>query len=97
MPGGGASCRIGRDEVAVILPRTSADLAANVFLELRESLHRHRHEWNGAGISAGITELTPEDDPASVFGRAEQALRQARQAGAGTVVVATASDARRGI
>jgi PleD family two-component response regulator len=42
-------------------------------------------------VSAGITELVSADDRASLLERAERAVSQARQAGDGTVVVATAN------
>ncbi len=43
---------------------------------------------DGLVLSAGITELAEDDDADAGLGRAEHALWQAKQAGAGTIVVA---------
>lgn len=95
--GGGLSCRTREDEVAVLMPQTTANDAESMFAALQASLQaRPPDGTDRLVVSAGITELTTSDDPGSVFGRAEQALWQARQAGEGTVVVATANgDSRR--
>jgi diguanylate cyclase (GGDEF)-like protein len=97
VPGGGLSCRTREDELAVLLPQTTANRAESIFAALQASLHAQPPKGTDRLIvSAGITELTASDDPGSVFGRAEQALWQARQAGEGTVVVATANGDHRG-
>ena len=97
VPDGGMSCRTGEDELAVILPQTTANGAESVVAALQASLRDSPPEGTERFVvSAGITELTATDDQDSVFGRAEEALWHARQAGEGTVVVATANgDARR--
>ena len=97
VPDGGMSCRTGEDELAVILPQTTASGAEHVVAALQASLRDSPPEGTEAFVvSAGITELTATDDQDSVFGRAEEALWHARQAGEGTVVVSTANgDARR--
>ena len=94
---GWVSCRTREDELAVLLPQTTADDAERVISALQTSLNERPPEGiDPLVVSAGITELTTTDDPGSVFGRAEQALWQARQAGEGTVIVATANgDPRR--
>ncbi len=90
---GGVSCRVGEDEVAVILPATNVVQAEDVLSVLQASLERRPPEnVDRLAVSAGITELATGDDPASVFARAEQALWRAKQAGRGTVVVALAGD-----
>lgn len=96
VPDGGMSCRTGEDELAVILPHTTANGAERVVAALQASLRDSPPEGTERFVvSAGITELTSTDDQDSVFGRAEEALWHARQAGEGTVVVSTADgDAR---
>lgn len=97
VPGGGLSCRTREDELAVLMPQTTTNRAESILAALQASLHaRPPAGTDRLIVSAGVTELTASDDPGSVFGRAEQALWQARQAGEGTVVVATANgDSRR--
>ena len=97
VPDGGMSCRTSEDELAVILPHTTAKGAESVVAALQASLRDSPPEGTERFVvSAGITELTASDDQDSVFGRAGEALWHARQAGEGTVVVATANgDARR--
>jgi diguanylate cyclase (GGDEF)-like protein len=80
------ACRVGGDEFAVILPEAGARDA--------EQLYRRIQFAVGSGsagpvervrISAGIAELRPEDDPVSLFQRADDALYRAKQAGKGQV------------
>ncbi len=97
VPDGGMSCRTGEDELAVILPQTTANGAESVVAALQASLRDSPPQGTERlVVSAGITELTATDDEDTVFGRAEEALWHARQAGEGTVVVATPNgEARR--
>jgi diguanylate cyclase (GGDEF)-like protein len=80
------ACRVGGDEFAVILPEAGARDA--------EQLYRRIQFAVGSGsagpaervrVSAGIAELRPEDDPVSLFQRADDALYRAKQAGKGQV------------
>lgn len=80
------ACRVGGDEFAVILPEAGARDA--------EQLYRRIQFAVGSGsagpaervrVSAGIAELRPEDDPVSLFQRADDALYGAKQAGKGQV------------
>jgi diguanylate cyclase (GGDEF)-like protein len=80
------ACRVGGDEFAVILPEAGERDA--------EQLYRRIQFAVGSGsagpaervrISAGIAELRPEDDPVSLFQRADDALYRAKQAGKGQV------------
>lgn len=79
-------CRVGGDEFAVILPEAGERDA--------EQLYRRVQFAVGSGsagpaervrMSAGIAELRPEDDPISLFQRADEALYRAKQAGKGQV------------
>jgi diguanylate cyclase (GGDEF)-like protein len=80
------ACRVGGDEFAVILPEAGERDA--------EQLYRRIQFAVGSGsagpaervrMSAGIAELRPEDDPVSLFQRADDALYRAKQAGKGQV------------
>jgi diguanylate cyclase (GGDEF)-like protein len=92
LPNGDVSWRIGRDELAVILPGAAAADAERMLAALRSSLDDEPTGGDRPLVSAGITELTGGDDPADVALRAEHALGRARLAGRGTVVVAVAGD-----
>jgi diguanylate cyclase (GGDEF)-like protein len=95
--GGEVSSRLGATELAVILPRSSVADAERVFAALQGSLEKQPSEdVDRLVLSAGITELAAGDDLDTVLGRANQALWQAKQAGTGTLVVATVdTDVRR--
>jgi diguanylate cyclase (GGDEF)-like protein len=80
------ACRVGGDEFAIILPEAGERDA--------EQLYRRIQFAVGSGsagpaervrMSAGIAELRPEDDPISLFQRADDALYRAKQAGKGQV------------
>lgn len=92
---GGVVSRLGADRFAVLLPRTTASDAQSMLAVLQASLDvRPPEHGRRATISAGVSELSSEDDASSVLRRAEQALRDAQRTGAGTVVVATGSVVR---
>jgi len=85
-----ATSRLGTSELAFILPRSTVADAESVFAALQGSLDEQPSEdVDRLVLSAGITELAAGDDLDTVIGRANQALWQAKQAGTGTVVVAT--------
>jgi diguanylate cyclase (GGDEF)-like protein len=91
---GGVTSRLGTDRFAVVLPQATAADAQSVLAVLQASLEvRPPDDGARATVSAGIGELAAGDDAASLLERAERALRQARRAGGGTVVVA-GDDAR---
>jgi diguanylate cyclase (GGDEF)-like protein len=78
------ACRVGGDELAVILPESTLGDA--------EQLHRRIQFAVGARplgpferihLSAGIAELQPEDDAKTLFERADEALYRAKQSGKG--------------
>lgn len=80
------ACRVGGDDFAVILPEAGTRDA--------EQLYRRIQFAVGSGsagpaervrISAGIAELSPEDDAVSLFRRAGDALSRAKEAGKGQV------------
>jgi GGDEF domain-containing protein len=91
--GSGASGALSPLRFAALLEATSTD-AETAVAAFRESLREGGTALAvGASVAAGVTELVPGDDAGSLLGRAERAVDQARLAGDGTVVVATANGA----
>jgi GGDEF domain-containing protein len=83
--------RLAGDRFAVVFPRASAQHAQDVLAVLQASLALppRDDEVGALLLSAGIGELSRSDDAPSLLRRAEQALRQARAVGGGSVVVAS--------
>ena len=81
------ACRVGGDEFAVILPESSVTDADQLYKRLEHAVSAKPVGRAGPlHLSAGVTELRPEDDAASFFERADEALYRAKGAGKGTVV-----------
>jgi GGDEF domain-containing protein len=85
--GTGSAHRLGPSVFALVLPGSGIDDAEGLVDALQTSLGPP-HDENGLVLSAGITEVAGDDDADASLGRAEHAVRQATQAGAGTIVVA---------
>jgi diguanylate cyclase (GGDEF)-like protein len=83
----GSVHRMGTTTFALVLPGAGIEEAEALVDALQTSLEPP-HDDTRLVWSAGITELGDEDDPDAGLGRAEHALWQASQAGAGTIVVA---------
>jgi diguanylate cyclase (GGDEF)-like protein len=81
------ACRVGGDEFAVILPESSLRDADQLYKRLEQVLSvRPIADAGRLHLSAGVTELRPDDDAISFFERADEALYRAKGAGKGTVV-----------
>ena len=81
------ACRVGGDEFAVILPESSLKDADQLYKRLEQTISHHPVAQAGlVRLSAGVTELRPDDDAISFFERADDALYRAKGAGKGTVV-----------
>jgi diguanylate cyclase (GGDEF)-like protein len=81
------ACRIGGDEFAVILPESSLRDADQLYRRLEQAVSvRPVGQAGRLHLSAGVTELRPDDDAISFFERADEALYRAKGAGKGTVV-----------
>ena len=81
------ACRVGGDEFAVILPESSLRDADQLYKRLEQTISHHPVAQAGlVRLSAGVTELRPDDDAISFFERADDALYRAKGAGKGTVV-----------
>jgi diguanylate cyclase (GGDEF)-like protein len=81
------ACRIGGDEFAVILPESSLRDADRLYKRLEQALSTRPIAQAGRlHLSAGVTELRPDDDAISFFERADEALYRAKGEGKRTVV-----------
>jgi diguanylate cyclase (GGDEF)-like protein len=80
-------CRVGGDEFAVILPESSLTDADQLYKRLSKAISaRSVGQAGRLHLSAGVTELRPDDDAVAFFERADEALYRAKGAGKGTVV-----------
>jgi diguanylate cyclase (GGDEF)-like protein len=85
------ACRVGGDEFAVILPESSLTDADQLYKRLSHAISARSVGQSGRlHLSAGVTELKPDDDAVSFFERADEALYRAKGAGKGTVVAVEA-------
>jgi diguanylate cyclase (GGDEF)-like protein len=81
------ACRVGGDEFAVILPESALRDADQLYTRLEAAVSSRPVARAGRlHLSAGVTELRPDDDSVSFFERADEALYRAKGAGKGTVV-----------
>ena len=83
----GSVHRLGATTFALVLPGSGIEEAEALVDALQSSLAPPRDETRLV-LSAGITEIGADEDADTGLGRAEHGLWQARQAGAGTIVVA---------
>jgi diguanylate cyclase (GGDEF)-like protein len=83
------ACRVGGDEFAVILPESSMDDADQLYHRVRGAVSSRAVAQAGRlNLSAGIAELTEDDDPTTFFERADEALYRAKELGKGQLVEA---------
>ena len=81
------ACRVGGDEFAVILPESTLADADQLYKRLEAAVSSRPLGHAGRlHLSAGVTELRPDDDAVTFFQRADEALYRAKDAGKGTVV-----------
>jgi diguanylate cyclase (GGDEF)-like protein len=86
------ACRVGGDEFAVILPESALADAEQLYRRLQLAVStRPTGAADRLYLSAGIAELTPEDDAVSFFERADEALFRAKETGKGQAVAAQSS------
>ncbi|MDQ3066963.1 MAG: sensor domain-containing diguanylate cyclase [Actinomycetota bacterium] len=86
------ACRVGGDEFAVILPESSLTDADQLYKRLEHAVStRPVGQAGRLHLSAGVTDLRPDDDAISFFERADEALYRAKGAGKGTVVAVDAA------
>jgi two-component system, cell cycle response regulator len=83
------ACRVGGDEFAVILPESSLGDADQLYRRVLGSVSsRPIGQAGRLFLSGGVAELRPEDDAASFFERADDALYRAKNGGKGRLVAA---------
>jgi diguanylate cyclase (GGDEF)-like protein len=76
------SCRVGGDEFAVILPESGLGQADQLYRRvLAATTARPIGQLARLSVSAGVVELTEDDDATSLFERADAALYRAKAAG----------------
>ena len=76
-------CRVGGDEFAVILPESGIDQADQLYRRTQGAVSGRRAPLARLDLSAGVAELTPDDDANALFERADEALYRAKDAGKG--------------
>jgi diguanylate cyclase (GGDEF)-like protein len=82
-------CRVGGDEFAVILPESGREQAEQLFHRIQTAVsNRAIGQAGRLKLSAGVAELSAEDDSISFFERADDALYRAKEAGKGRAVTA---------
>jgi diguanylate cyclase (GGDEF)-like protein len=82
-------CRVGGDEFAVVMPESGLEQGEQLFQRLQAAIGgRGIGQAGRLHISAGVTELNPEDDSISLFERADAALYRAKDAGKGRAFAA---------
>src|SRR5207302_185404 len=81
------ACRVGGDEFSVVLPESSMQDADQLYRRIQTAVSaRPIGQIGKVFLSAGVTELRPEDDAVTFFERADHALYRAKDAGKGRVV-----------
>jgi diguanylate cyclase (GGDEF)-like protein len=82
-------CRVGGDEFAVVLPESGLEQADQLFVRIQNAISgRPIGQAGRLKVSAGVAELSPEDDSISFFERADEALYRAKEAGKGRSMTA---------
>ncbi len=83
------ACRVGGDEFAVILPESALADAEQLYRRLQFAVTtKATGPAERLHLSAGIAELTLEDDAVTFFERADEALFRAKQTGKSQAVAA---------
>ncbi len=83
------ACRVGGDEFAVILPESALGDADQLYRRIQTAISaRALGHARRVVLSAGVTELRPEDDALAFFQRADEALYRAKELGKGRAVIA---------
>jgi diguanylate cyclase (GGDEF)-like protein len=86
------ACRVGGDEFAVILPESGLADADHLYRRIQTAVSaRPLGHGDRVVLSAGVTELRPDDDAIAFFQRADEALYRAKELGKGRAVIASAN------
>jgi diguanylate cyclase (GGDEF)-like protein len=82
----GLPARLGGGSYAILLPREDSAAAERLFARCQESLAAQRGAHaEPVSLSAGVAELSPDDDSGGFVSRANAALGLAKQVGRGTM------------
>jgi diguanylate cyclase (GGDEF)-like protein len=74
-------CRVGGDELAVILPEIDMEQAQQLVARIQQAVSAQPIARAGrVHVSAGVAELMPNDSPASLFERSDESLYAAKHA-----------------
>ena len=80
------ACRVGGDELAVILPESTIEDAEQLYARLLAALHaRPLAGGQTVTMSGGVGEVARDDDAQALFKRADEALYRAKRDGKGDV------------
>jgi diguanylate cyclase (GGDEF)-like protein len=83
------ACRIGGDELAVILPESGLEDANQFWVRSQDELAGKPYEYAGTiSLSCGIGEFDPAEDATTLVSRVDLALHQAKIAGKGQIAIA---------
>jgi len=87
--------RYGGEEIAIILPKTNMQQALGIAERLRRTIEQRKFRGPSnrlidATISVGVAQYRPDDDPDSLFKRADQQLYKAKESGRNRVCPAGA-------
>jgi diguanylate cyclase (GGDEF)-like protein len=82
-------CRVGGDEFAVIVPEVEVDQAHQLVGRIQRAVSSQAIARAGrVRVSAGVSDLQPNDSPTSLFERGDEALYAAKHAGKGGLAAA---------
>jgi len=82
-------CRVGGDELAVIVPEAELGQARQLVGRIQRAVSAEPVARAGrVRVSAGVADLQPNDDPTSLFERADESLYAAKHAGKGGLAAA---------
>ena len=74
-------CRVGGDELAVILPEIDVEHAQQLVSRIQQAVSAQPIARAGrVHVSAGVAELMPNDNPTSLFERSDESLYAAKHA-----------------
>jgi diguanylate cyclase (GGDEF)-like protein len=82
-------CRVGGDELAVILPEVGLEQAQQLVSRIQRAVSSQPIARAGrVRVSAGVSELQPNDNPTSLFERGDESLYAAKHAKNGKLAAA---------
>lgn len=82
-------CRVGGDELAVILPEVEVGQAQQLVGRIQQAVASQPIARAGrVRVSAGVADLQPNDTPTSLFERGDESLYGAKHSGKGDVATA---------